>query len=103
MLLEDLSLRMPGLEIRVSRDPKFEKNRRNDVFMHIIQLDSLLTTQMHFSPTHLVPLLLSTLFGGLASKLSLNPPSAAGPPGGRRGPQEVFFVGTPELLVGQLY
>ena len=72
MLLEDLSLRMPGLEIRVSRDPKFEKNRKNDVFMHIIPLDSVLTTQMHFSPTHLVPLLLSTLFGGLASKLSLN-------------------------------
>jgi len=71
MLLEDLSLRMPGLEIRVSRDPKFEKNRKNDVFMHIIPLDSVLTTQMHFSPTHLVPLLLSTLFGGLASKLSL--------------------------------
>jgi len=72
MLLEDLSLRMPGLEIRVSRDPKFEKNRKNDVFMHIIPLDSVLTTQMHFSPTHLVPLRLSTLFGGLASKLSLN-------------------------------
>ena len=71
MLLEDLSLRMPGLEIRVSRDPNFDKNRRNDVFMHIIPLDSVLTTQMHFSPTHLVPLLLSTLFGGLASKLSL--------------------------------
>jgi len=70
MLLEDLSLRMPGLEIRVSRNPKFEKNRKNDVFMHIIPLDSVLTTQMHFSPTHLVPLLLSTLFGGLASKLS---------------------------------
>jgi len=52
MLLEDLSLRMPGLEIRVSRDPKFEKNRKNDVFMHIIPLDSVLTTQMHFSPTH---------------------------------------------------
>ena len=32
-----------------------------------------------------------------------NPPSAAGPPRGRRGPQKVFFVGTPELLVGQLY
>ena len=74
MLLEDLSLRMPGLEIRVSRDPKFEKNRKNDVFMHIIPLDSVLTTQMHFSPTHLVPLLLSTLFGGLASLWSLNPP-----------------------------
>ena len=72
MLLEELSLRMPGLEIRVSRDPTFEKNRKNDVFMHIIPLDSVLTTQMHFSPTHLVPLLLSTLFGGLASKLSLN-------------------------------
>jgi len=71
MLLEDLSLRKPGLEIRVSRDPKFEKNRKNDVFMHIIPPDSVLTTQMHFSPTHLVPLLLSTLFGGLASKLSL--------------------------------
>ena len=71
MLLEDLSLRMPGLEIRVSRDPKFEKNRKNDVFMHIIPLDSVLTTQMHFSPTHLVPPLLSTLFGGLTSKLSL--------------------------------
>ena len=39
--------------------------------MHIIPQDSVLTTQMHFSPTHLVPLLLSTLFGGLASKLSL--------------------------------
>ena len=39
--------------------------------MHIIPLDSVLTTQMHFSPTHSVPLLLSTLFGGLASKLSL--------------------------------
>ena len=62
---------MPWLEIRVSRDPKFEKNRKYDVFMHIILLDSVLTTQMHFSPTHLVPLLLSTLFGGLASKLSL--------------------------------
>ena len=49
-----------------------KKNRKNDVFMHIIPLDSVLTTQMHFSPTHLVPLLLSTLFGGLASKLSLN-------------------------------
>ena len=24
-------------------------------------------------------------------------------PRGRRGPQKVFFVGTPELLVGQLY
>jgi len=71
MLLEDLSLRMPGLEIRVSRDPKFEKNRKNAFFIHIIPLDSVLTTQMHFSPTHLVPLLLSTLFGGLASKLSL--------------------------------
>ena len=47
------------------------KNRKNAVFMHIIPQDSLLTTQMHFSPTHLVPLLLSTLFGGLASKLSL--------------------------------
>jgi len=77
MLLEDLSLRMPGLEIRVSRDPKFEKNRKNDVFMHIIPLDSVLTTQMHFSPTHLVPLLLSTLFGGLASKLSLKQSAAA--------------------------
>jgi len=71
MLLEDLSLRMPGLEIRVSRNPKFEKNRKNAVFMHIIPQDSVLTTQRHFSPTHLVPLLLSTLFGGLASKLSL--------------------------------
>ena len=74
MLLEDLSLRMPGLEIRVSLNPKFvlKKNRKNAVFMHIIPQDIVLTTQMHFSPTHLVPLLLSTLFGGLASKLSLN-------------------------------
>ena len=71
MLLEDLSLRMPGLEIRVSRNPKFEKNRKNAVFMHIIPQDSVLTTQMHVSPIHLVPLLLSTLFGGLTGKLSL--------------------------------
>ena len=42
--------------------------------MHIIPLDSVLTTHMHFSPTDLVPLRLSTLFGGLASKLSLNTP-----------------------------
>ena len=35
MLLEDLTLRMPGLEIRVSRNPKFEENRKNDVFIHI--------------------------------------------------------------------
>jgi len=33
MLLEDLSLIMPGLEIRVSLNPKFEKkNRKNAVF-----------------------------------------------------------------------
>ena len=46
--------------------------KKTAVFMHIIPQDNVLTTQMHFSPTHLVPLLLSTLFGGLASKLSLN-------------------------------
>jgi len=31
----------PGLEIRVSRDPKFEKNRKNAVFMHILFLKTL--------------------------------------------------------------
>jgi len=30
-------------------------------------------------------------------------PSARGAARGRRGPQKVFFVSTPELLVGQLY
>ena len=42
----------------------------------------------------------STVNGTISA---LNPPRAAGPPRGRRGPQKVFFVGTPELLVGQLY
>jgi hypothetical protein len=32
MLLEDLSLRMPGLEIRVSRNPKFEKKQKKCCF-----------------------------------------------------------------------
>jgi hypothetical protein len=32
MLLEDLSLIMPGLEIRVSLNPKFEINRKTAVF-----------------------------------------------------------------------
>ena len=37
MLLEGPSLRMPGLEIRVSLNPKFEK--KNAVLMHIIPQD----------------------------------------------------------------
>ena len=61
--------------------------------MHIIPLDSVLTTQMHFSPTHLLPLLLSTLFGGLASKLSLKVVC--------RGTDDSFCIINCPILVGK--
>ena len=54
MLLEGLSLRMPGLEIKVSLNPKFEKTEKILIVMHIILQDIVLTTQMHVSPTYLV-------------------------------------------------